>query len=136
MKRRYRLSVTINGKRRYTTLYRRWMDMKGRTKGYSTRSPHLYAGIELHWKSFAEFRVWALSNGFSKETSSPDRKDADKGYVPGNVKFVPCVENYRTRRSWQHMQDDTTVRGEEPPEPEHGPHCACEFCADYWAATA
>jgi hypothetical protein len=135
MKRRYRISIRINGKRVYTKLYRRWMDMKGRTKGHSTRSPHLYDGLDLHWTSFAEFRSWALVNGFSKGTSSPDRKDADKGYVPGNVKFVPCVENYSSRRSWQHMSD-YAVRGDEPPEPKHGPHCSCEFCADYWAATA
>lgn len=118
--RRYKLSIMVDGKRKYTMLYRRWMDMKGRTKGHSTRSPELYTGLKLGWKTFAEFRSWALRHGFSKRNSSPDRQDASKGYEPGNVEFVSC--KYNTHRA---LLGDDYYRGEEPP---HDSFCDCDAC--------
>lgn len=92
---RYRVCTSrANGRRpKETLIYKRWRDMRSRTLGRATRTPHLYEGLELGWKTFAEFREWALANGFSKENNSPDRIDAGKGYVPGNVRFVPPYEN-------------------------------------------
>jgi len=68
--------------------------MVSRTKGRSTRNPDKYRGLEVGWKNFAEFREWAVKNGFSKLTNSPDRQDILKGYTPDNVKFVIPSHNF------------------------------------------
>ena len=79
--------------KRPTLLYVRWRDMRSRTLGRATKNPELYDGLELGWSTFAEFRAWALANGFTKTNNSPDRQDVSLGYVPGNVRFVPPAEN-------------------------------------------
>ena len=114
--RRYRLSVKIAGRRRYSLLFQRWRDIKGRACGRHTKRPDLYEGLELGWQSFAEFRAWALANGFSKYRSSPDRMDPADGYTPRNVVFVTIPEN-RLRA----LLGDAW-RGEEPPV-EYCPCC-------------
>lgn len=85
--------MTPRPNRRPTLIYRRWRDMQSRCKGQATKQPDKYKGVELGFKSFAEFRAFALKNGFSKENNSPDRIDTSRGYVPGNIRFVPPAEN-------------------------------------------
>lgn len=109
----YRLSVKIDGKRRYTKLVRAWKNIRLRVKGKATSSPHLYAGMELGFASFAEFRAYALANGFTHKTTSPDRENPEQGYVPGNVRFISKTENFARRRNAS--QSDYEIRGEEPP---------------------
>lgn len=109
----YRHSVRIDGVQKYTKLARCWKSIKARVTGKSTRSPHLYQGMELGFTSFAEFRTYALANGFTHKTTSPDREDPERGYVPGNLRFISASENFARRRNVE--QSDYAVRGDEPP---------------------
>lgn len=85
--------------------------MRSRVQGRCTDCPHLYEGLPIEWKTFAEFREFAIKNGFRKNTS-PDRKDPTKGYTADNVQFIPFSENYsRVRRG---RYDDYADRGPEP----------------------
>jgi hypothetical protein len=88
--------------------------MRSRVKGQATTIPWKYEGLALYWKTYAEFRVFALANGFSKVNCSPDRKDSKLGYVPGNVRFVPIKKNCNVGGRSRCGHDD--VRGPEPPE--------------------
>lgn len=111
----YRCYVRIPGKRRRATrLYQVWDNMRSRTRGSGTYRPDLYDGLELGWQTFKDFRKWALGNGFSKETPSPDRIDVTRGYVPDNICFVAIHENRMRALSSQPGHDD--VRGEETPD--------------------
>ena len=94
-RRRYRL--TLRG--RTTTLYRVWKNIRNRVRGKSTTTPHLYDGIELGFSTFAEFRAYALTHGFRAWSTSPDRRDPTKGYVPGNLRFIPKKFNFSRRRN-------------------------------------
>jgi hypothetical protein len=114
---RYPFRVTTprrDGKRRDTLLYKRYRDMRSRCMGRATKCPWIYEGLELGWKTFAAFRAYALANGFTKETNSPDREDPNKGYVPGNVVFKTPGQNFAGSRGSAYYSDDA-VRGREPP---------------------
>lgn len=108
---------------RRTMLYRRYEDMRSRVQGRATKAPWHYEGLALAWATFAEFRAWALANGFSKENNSPERKDPTKGYTPDNVVFVAPGVNHSTSRGRryysksfeQFLQSDEYVRGPQPP---------------------
>lgn len=105
-----------------TVLAQRWKDMQGRCRGHSTKSPWCWAGLTVGWKTFKEFRDWALANGFTKVNNSPERKDARLGYVPGNVVFVTKDQNSSTSRgSSYYAHSDYAVRGEEPPLDDYCP---------------
>ena len=125
LRKRYGLSVKVNGVRKYTQLYRRWKDLRSRTQGKATRTPHLYLGLPIGWTTFAEFRAFAVANGFRKNTS-PDRINSALGYVPENVRFIPFAENWA--KTTRNAQSDYAVRGEEPPAMIHGPECDCDPC--------
>lgn len=113
----YRATTPRRGRNRgnSTLLHRVYNNMRGRVRGTATRAPWLYKGIALAWKDFDEFRKWALANGFSKATPSPERMNAKLGYVPGNVVFVTKQHNSSTARGKSYYSD-YEVRGEEPPE--------------------
>lgn len=106
-----------DGKRRECVLSRVYRNMKGRSRGNSTKSPWCYmAGFP--WKSYAAFRDWALASGFCKVNCSPDRDDTTKPYGPANVTWVPKHVNCSTSsgRAW-FMRNHDDVRGREPPLP-------------------
>lgn len=86
--------------------------MQSRVKGQATKCPHLYEGLQIAWTSYREFRAWAIKHGFSKKNCSPDRTDTMRGYVPGNVVFVPKRDN-ALRALFAYS--DEAVRGPEPP---------------------
>lgn len=120
----YRCEVRIDGRKRKTQLYRRWCDMRGRARGYGTKCPWLYEGVEIEWPTFAEFRAWALEHGFRKDTSL-DRRDPTRGYTADNVRFVSVKRNNGFTRTpgaarchgygaSMAMTDDE-LRGSEPP---------------------
>lgn len=106
-----------NGKRRECLLSRVYRNAKGRANGNSTKSPWVYVR-GWPWKSYAEFRAWALASGFSKSTPSPDRKDTSKPYGPDNVEWVAKHVNNSTSsgRCW-YLRNHDDVRGREPPLP-------------------
>ncbi|HEX7011493.1 MAG TPA: hypothetical protein VF161_02040, partial [Steroidobacteraceae bacterium] len=85
--------MTSRPNRRPTLIYRRWRDMQSRCKGQATKRPDEYKQVRLGFKSFAEFRAFAIRNGFTKENNSPDRLDTSRGYEPGNIRFIPPAEN-------------------------------------------
>lgn len=105
--------------RRYVTadntrpcvLCRVWRDMRQRVKGRATRTPWRYEGLPCAWNDYPSFRAFALGAGFSKATPSPDRIEANKGYVPGNVRFITVLKNHGHGKRGGF--DD--VRGPEPP---------------------
>jgi hypothetical protein len=76
-----------------------WQNMKQRCLAPRSSSYHRYGarGITmlLEWQNdFAVFQSWALSNGYH-EGLSIDRIDNDKGYYPGNCRFVTHKEQMR-----------------------------------------
>lgn len=85
--------MTPRPDRRPALLYRRWRDLQSRCKGQATQKPELYANLRLGFANYAEFRAFAVSHGFSKHNDSPDRIDSSKGYVPGNIRFIPNLHN-------------------------------------------
>ena len=44
------------------------------------------------------FRAWALANGYAEDLTI-DRIDNDRGYDPGNCRWVTLLENNRNRPS-------------------------------------
>lgn len=84
--------VKLNG--RHTVLYRRYADMRSRCKGTgATRNPEIYTGLACEFATFAEFRAFAIANGFSKHHNSPDRIDTRKGYTRDNLRFIDIITN-------------------------------------------
>ncbi|MDR9419490.1 hypothetical protein [Gracilimonas sp.] len=85
-----------------TSLHNTWRGMKNRSKEYHSQS-YLYSdrGIDIcdEWEnSYLEFKTWALENGY-EEGLTIDRKNNDKGYHPGNCRFVPQYVNNANRRN-------------------------------------
>lgn len=98
-----------------TKLYNVWHGLKVRTgtiKGADGKKKRLYQdrGITLceEWKSFENFRDWALSNGYSDDLEI-DRIDNDKGYTPENCRCVSRKENDNNRRNTLRLEDGTSL---------------------------
>lgn len=104
--------VTPSGGR--TLIYLRYRDMRSRAHGRGTKTPWVYP-LGWPWKSFTEWRVWALRAGFSKVNNSPDRINPDKPYGPDNVRWVPPDVNAARRRHACARMSDYAARGPEPP---------------------
>lgn len=96
-------TVSRHGQSR-TRLYHIWCGMRqrcghtkvdpGRTKNYAQR------GIQVceEWRrSFAVFAEWAEANDYQADLTI-DRIDNDRGYEPGNCRWVTCQTNNRNRR--------------------------------------
>ena len=101
----------IHGQRN-TRLYRIWGGMKARCN----RPSHPYypsyggKGIKVcsEWETdFNAFYEWAMANGYSDELSI-DRKDNNKGYEPGNCRFVTQTAQIRNRT----ISVNATISGE------------------------
>lgn len=108
----FRVNTPSGGK---SLLYVRYRDMRSRAHGRATRTPWTYPP-GWPWKSFAEFRAWALSAGFSKLNNSPDRKDARLPYSETNVLWTTHAKNCGSSRGRAYYaQSDDAVRGQEPP---------------------
>lgn len=110
----FRVNTPPGGK---TLLYLRYRDMRSRAHGRGTKTPWIYPP-GWPWKSFAEFRQWALASGFTKTNNSPDRINSDAAYSRSNVRWITPDANTKSRRhAVQRMREtsDYAVRGEEPP---------------------
>lgn len=89
---------TRSGAARRIRLYRSWRRMRERVEGSrvtgNTAEP-IWHGLEVEWKTFPEFRAWAIANGFGKRRCSLDRRDSTIGYTAGNCRWVTVRENSR-----------------------------------------
>jgi hypothetical protein len=95
---------TNSGRRRTIRLYKSWRNLNGRACGvnHDGRGNRRWAGLPVGWKSFREFREWALANGYSKTRNSLDRIDEKAGYTPANCQWITRGENTRKamRKRW------------------------------------
>lgn len=85
-----------------TSLYGHWKWMK-------TRCIRDYKGkgrsVCNEWENFANFRDWAMSNGFNQSLSL-DRIDNSKGYYPENCQWIPMdVNRIKDRRKHNVTQE-------------------------------
>lgn len=85
-----------------TRLYRIWKSMKCRcnNKNHPTYKWYGARGItvDISWEnSYAEFKKWAMSHGY-EEHYELDRIDVNKGYLPGNCRWISHHEQTKNRR--------------------------------------
>jgi hypothetical protein len=83
-------------------LYSTYVAMKQRCHNPGHEHFALYGGrgIEVcpEWRAcFDSFRAWAVVNGYRPDLQI-DRIDNDRGYEPGNCRFVTVAENHRNKR--------------------------------------
>ena len=91
---------------RLTSEYRAWRDMKQRCHNPKNHAYKYYGarGIVVAevWKS--DFKQFFLDVGKRPDGFTLERIDNDKGYEPGNVKWVSWSDNLKNRRSWKWAQ--------------------------------
>lgn len=84
-----------------TRLYEIWRQMRYRCENPNNQAYEKYGarGITVcdEWHDFAQFRAWAIDNGYD-ENLSIDRIDNDKGYCPGNCRWVSSYVQMNNRR--------------------------------------
>jgi hypothetical protein len=74
----------------------------------------IWRGLECRWTSWAEFRAWALANGYSKARCSLDRINPDFGYAPSNCRWVTVSQNSRYAYDHALRQETEQTRVAEP----------------------
>lgn len=90
----YRTMTSRRGGRgKRTVLATRYNDMRQRCRGAHTKAPELYAGMLCDFRTFHEFREFAIACGFSKRFDSPDRIDSAFGYHRWNIRFTDKLTN-------------------------------------------
>lgn len=81
-----------------TRLYRIWCGMRRRCNCETDAAYPRYGGrgirVCAEWDDFGSFRDWAFVNGYADDLTI-DRADNDKGYEPGNCRWVSYVEQNR-----------------------------------------
>lgn len=102
---RYGMQTVGIARQEGTRLYRIWANMRkrcGLVKGAEPHHRRAYQdrGITAcqEWAlSFAAFHGWAAANGYADDLIL-DRIDNDRGYEPGNCRWVSTVVSSRNRR--------------------------------------
>jgi hypothetical protein len=94
--------LSTSRRRAASKLYLAWDSMKKRCYGTRQRYREAYAargiGVCDEWReNYAEFRRWALANGFDKGLSL-DRIDNDSGYRPDNCRWIPTGQQQENTR--------------------------------------
>lgn len=85
-----------------TRLYNIWGGMIARCGNDNHRSAHNYKhrGISVceEWRCFEPFMNWALTNGYQDDLTI-ERTDNNRGYSPGNCKFITMFDQQSNKRS-------------------------------------
>lgn len=88
---------------KHTVTYDRWMGMVGRCHGEGpTRHQYAYyrdRGISVWPEWRADYLAFLRDMGECPDGHSIDRIDNDRGYEPGNCRWVPIVRQSYNRRS-------------------------------------
>lgn len=107
---------------RECVLFRVYRTMRCRATGTGgTATPWIYP-LGFPWKSYAEFRAWALASGFCKARPSPDRPRPTEPYGPTNVRWRTKEQNSATARGRNYYANaGAQPRGPEPPVDDHVP---------------
>ena len=97
---------TRDGKRRRIRLFAAWQNMRGRCAGrlHAGNGARPWKGLQIAWRDFAEFRTWALANGYSRMLCSLDRRNPSLHYGPDNCRWLTRADNTR----WMHYAPDAT----------------------------
>lgn len=105
MTRKYRHPTRL-GPTQMSPLYSAFIGMHERVQpGYKFAHRYFDRGITIarcwakgRWDTFAD---WALAHGFTPGLEL-DRRNNDRGYSPGNCRFVTHLENSRNRDAAHH----------------------------------
>lgn len=97
-----RLAYTTHG-RKPKNLYQTWSNIKQRcyNAGNSDFKHYGGRGIKVcdEWRnSYEAFRDFALENGYRENIEIDRYPNKDGNYEPGNVRFVPKLDNLRNTR--------------------------------------
>lgn len=89
--------TTRAGKVRKIRLFMAWENMRGRCSGrlHAGNGSRPWRGLEIEWQSFAEFRHWAITHGYSKQLCSLDRINPAKRYGADNCRWLTVADNTR-----------------------------------------
>lgn len=98
------VTVARDSVKAHMPLFRKWDGMRQRCYNPKTREYHNYGGRGItvcdEWRGkhdFVAFRDWALANGWQQGLDI-DRIDNEKGYSPGNCRFIARKANLNNRR--------------------------------------
>ena len=86
-----------------TRLYRTWIDMRARCYRPTCHNFANYGGrgvrVCAKWlNSFAAFKAWALSSGYTDDLTI-DRIDSNDHYYPENCHWITADANRRKRKN-------------------------------------
>lgn len=95
-------------------LYIIWSSMRERCFNPNHQAYSNYGGRGIticnEWEDFAEFRRWAISNGYDESQTSQtiDRVDVNQSYCPQNCRWISRSEQANNKRNNRYI----TYRGE------------------------
>lgn len=74
------------------------MHARCNSKNYHARAHYHDRGIGVceSWAEFDAFAYWAEANGYADDLTL-DRIDNDRGYEPGNCRFITIAEQQRNK---------------------------------------
>lgn len=106
----YQLETATKHGLRQSRLYKIWCNMKSRCNNPNVKCYHHYGGrgisIYSDWsEDFREFAKWAEISGYS-DVLELDRIDVNRGYSPGNCRWVNSAQQADNRRNTRYVTLD------------------------------